>query len=156
MRSSASQVHRQRSIQWRCPACLKPNEAQPADEGVGPWKCGSCGEEQAAHPEAMSGEGKLVKCPVCGCPDLYRQRDFNRKLGIGLIVVGAVLAPFTYYISLPVFAGIDFLIYYFVPDVVVCYHCQAAIRGYAGTEDVPLFDLNVSDKYIPIERERGW
>lgn len=144
------------SIHWRCPACLKPNENHDAAAGTGPWKCSSCNVEQAAHPEALDAAGNLVRCPRCGCPDLYRQRDFNRRLGIGLIVVGAVLAPFTHYLSLPVFAAIDFLIYYFVPDVVICYHCQAALRGYPGQAGVPAFDLNISDKYIAIERERGW
>jgi hypothetical protein len=145
-----------RSAVWRCPKCLKPNDTQPSGDGLDGWKCSGCGDTQPAYPEAFNADGRLVKCPVCGCPDLYRQRDFNRKLGIGLIVIGAVLAPFTYYLSLPLFAGIDFLIYYFVPDVVVCYHCQASLRGYPGMEAIPPFDLNISDKYIPIERERGW
>lgn len=145
-----------RSVQWRCLKCLKPNETSGPGEGLGPWKCSSCGDEGRAHPQAISAEGGLVKCPLCGCPDLYRQRDFNRRLGIGIIVVGAVLAPFTHYLSLPLFAAIDFLIYYFVPDVVLCYHCQAALRGYPGAKEIPLFDLNISDKYIVVERERGW
>jgi hypothetical protein len=145
-----------RSVQWRCPACLKPNDTEATGVGSGPWKCTSCGEVQPAQPETVTVEGHLMGCPRCGCPDLYRQRDFNRRLGVGLIVVGAVLAPFTHYISLPVFAGIDFLIYYLVPDVVICYHCQAAIRGYPGTKEIAAFDLNISDKYIVVERERGW
>lgn len=145
-----------RSVQWRCLKCLKPNEERVEGSGAGPWKCSSCGEIQPERPEAVGPEGNLKRCPCCGCPDLYRQRDFNRKIGIGIIVVGALLAPFTHYLSLPLFAAVDFLIFYFVPDVVICYHCQAAFRGYPGIRDVPAFDLNVSDKYIPIERERGW
>lgn len=156
MPASPSNAPSRSSVAWRCPGCLHPNESRSEISNVGPWNCSSCDQVQPAHPEALSPAGTLVRCPRCGCPDLYRQRDFNRRLGIGLIVCGAVLAPFTHYLSLPVFAGIDFLIYYLVPDVVICYHCQAALRGYPGTAEVSAFDLNVSDKYIAIERERGW
>ncbi len=145
-----------RTALWRCPKCLKPNEGDAPGDGAGPWKCSGCGEIQPAHPEAFAPEGHLNLCPICGCPDIYRQRDFNRNVGLVIIGLGAVLAPFTHYLSLPLFAGIDFLIYYFVPDVVVCYHCQGSLRGYPGMDEVPLFDMNISDKYIPIERERGW
>ena len=74
----------------------------------------------------------------------------------GIILVGAALAPFTYFISLVVCALIDFGIYHLVGDCVVCYHCHAILRGYAGADEVESFDLNTSDKYIDIERERGW
>ena len=97
-----------------------------------------------------------MACPICGCPDLHRQRDFNRKMGVAIIVIGAVLAPFTQFISLVVCVLIDLAIYRFIPEVVVCYHCQAILGGYPGTERVDPFDLNVSDKYIEIERQRGW
>ena len=104
----------------------------------------------------MNPEGQIIACPVCGCPDVYRQRDFNRKLGVGIVIAGAVLAPFTKFISLIVCALIDFAIYLRIRDVVVCYHCRAIFGRYPGMDKVNPFDLNVSDKYIEIERKRGW
>lgn len=142
--------------QWRCPECLHANTEKPTAPGAGPWVCSQCGETQPAHLDAINDDGRIVACPVCSCADIYRQRDFNRKLGIGIIAVGAVLAPFTKFLSLIVCGAIDFLIFRFVPEVVICYHCHATFRHYPGAGEAPLFDLNISDKYIPVERERGW
>lgn len=145
-----------REVQWRCPGCLNPHREKVPPPATGPWSCAQCRKEQPAHAEAIDAGGRLVACPVCGCPDLYRQRDFNRKIGITIILVGAVLAPWTHFLSLVVCALIDFAIYRFVPEAVVCYHCQAILRQYGGAERIPLYDLNTSDKYLQIERERGW
>jgi ribosomal protein S27AE len=150
--------------QWRCFKCLHPNRLASHTTMTGPWACGKCGQTEPARPETLGADGNIKACPVCGCPDLYRQRDFNRKIGIGIIVVGAVISigagvlisPWLTYILLTAFALVDFLIYRRVPECVVCYHCQAIFRGYPGTAEVETFDLNISDKYLEIERQRGW
>ncbi len=144
------------SVQWRCPACLTVNEIAGQEKPEGPWPCSRCGAERTAQPGAWDADGHLGGCPVCGCRDLYRQRDFNRRLGLAVIIVGAALAPWTKFLSLVAAAGLDWFLYRWVGEVVVCYHCQAILRGLAGVERVPPFDLNVSDKYIEIERRRGW
>lgn len=142
-------------IQWRCLKCLHVNNESPAPPGTGHWTCAKCREVEPAHPEALC-DGKLARCPACGCPDIYRQRDFNRRLGIGIVLLGCALAPFTNYLSIIACVLVDVAIYYFVGEAVVCYHCHAVMRGYPGEGEVPLFDLNTSDKYIETERERGW
>lgn len=150
--------------QWRCFKCLHPNRTAAEGPATGPWVCENCGEELPAHPETIDASGEIAACPVCSCPDLYRQRDFNRKIGIAIIVVGAVvsigagvlISPWLTYILLTAFALIDFVIYRRVPECVVCYHCQAILRGYPGTSEIEPFDLNISDKYLEIERQRGW
>lgn len=128
---------------------------------AGPWKCTHCSRDFPAQPAAISGAGELKRCPFCGCRDLYRQRDFNRKLGIAIIALGVLIGLLSrsfliLFIMLNVVALIDFIIYRLVPEVVVCYHCQAVMRGYPGAENVAPFDLNISDKYLEIERRRGW
>lgn len=143
-------------VQWRCTKCLTVNSLDDAGTGIGPWKCSNCGEATLAHPEAIDAEGGLVACPVCGSSDLYRKRDFNPRLGVGIIIVGVLLAWPTKFISLALCAAIDFAIYRFLPEVVICYHCQSSLRRYGAMDRVPEFDLNISDKYIEIERERGW
>jgi hypothetical protein len=69
------------------------------------------------------------QCAVCSSARLYRQRDFNRFLGIVVVVVGAVLVPFTYGISLPVVFLIDLILYRRVAEMAVCYLCRAEYRG---------------------------
>lgn len=151
-------------VQWRCLKCLRRNLARPDPPGQGPWSCVHCGEQAAAHPEALGLEGRIVACPVCGCPDLYRQRDFNRRLGVAIMILAAVGA-FTLgaffgmgltYALLVAFALLDLVIYRALSDIAVCYHCRAIARRYPGIDQVPPFDLNISDKYIAIERKRGW
>lgn len=71
-------------------------------------------------------------------------------------MIGMALAPFTYYLSIIAFLLIDVVIYYRVSDIVVCYYCHAVLRRYPGTDKTPIFDLNTSDKYIDVERKRGW
>ena len=147
---------RKKEVQWRCLKCGGANEAEPEDAGLGPWTCAACGEAYPAQPGAADAEGRLVACPVCGCPDLYRQRDFNQSIGVAIIIAGAGLAWFWGLWILVAFALIDLTIYLTIPSCVVCYHCHSIARGYGGIEAIALFDLNTSDKYIQVERERGW
>jgi DNA-directed RNA polymerase subunit RPC12/RpoP len=154
--SSLNSSRRSIEIQWRCLKCGRANEDRPAPPGVGPWKCVGCGATAPAQPNALDAEGRLRACPACGCPDLYRHRDFNRKLGLAIVVAGAIAAWFVGFWVLLAFIAVDFAIYHAVGDVAVCYHCHAILRGYPGIDAVEPFDLNVSDKYIEVERERGW
>lgn len=148
-------------LQWRCLRCLAVNESRPAtpDEAAGPLACAKCGESTPARPEAFRPRGeaaRIAACPACGCPDLYRQRDFNRKLGFAIVLLGGILAPWTRYTSILGCLLIDVIIYRLTRDVVLCYHCHAAMRGFPGESEIGEYDLNVSDKYLKIERERGW
>ena len=50
----------------------------------------------------------IERCPACEGAQLYVQRDFNQRAGLVIVVIGAVLAPFTpYYASLFVAAAVD-------------------------------------------------
>ena len=71
---------------------------------------------------------RVEACPLCGCEHLYRQRDFNRALGCILVLIGIVLVPWTYGLSLIVLSGVDLLIYYLLPFAVVCYKCDTVYR----------------------------
>jgi hypothetical protein len=72
---------------------------------------------------------QLRQCAVCSSTRLYRQRDFNRFLGLFLVGVGAILVPFTYGISLPVVFLIDLILYRCVGELAVCYLCRTEYRG---------------------------
>ncbi len=38
-------------------------------------------------------------CPICGCKDLYRKKDFNQAIGCIIIFIGAVSNIFLMYPS---------------------------------------------------------
>lgn len=96
--------------------------------------------------ERLGPAGGLEGCLACGHPELYTQRDFPRRLGIGLVVGAAVLAPATHYLSLLAAAGLDALLYRFAPELVVCYVCAARHRGFAPEPHHPRYDLGIAER----------
>lgn len=131
-----------------CPSCR--GEVALAIPGAGEVaKCARCGREVRARvTEAMRSAGILDACPVCGCEDLYVQKDFNRKIGVGIVIVGCALAPFTpFYSSLFVAAAIDFLLYRLLPFCTVCYDCKSVFRGNAKNPAHAAFDIHVHERY---------
>jgi hypothetical protein len=94
----------------------------------------------------VTGGGGLVGCAACGHPELYTRKDFPRSVGIAIVVVAAVLAPFTYYASLAVAALVDLVIYVVGPNVVCCYVCGARHRGFASEPRHPRFDITIQER----------
>ena len=90
----------------------------------------------------------VERCAACGHGELYFQKDFNRATGITLVVIGAILAPFTYFISLLLVTILDWTIWRLVKNVVVCYRCQAVHRGYDVPASVKPFDLATHDRHV--------
>lgn len=100
----------------------------------------------ALAPEAAAAEGGLRGCLACGHPELYTQRDVPRALGIGVVVVAALLAPATRYASLVVAALLDAALYRIAPRMLVCYACRARHRGFAETPRHPSFDREIDER----------
>jgi len=78
---------------------------------------------------------------------VYQQKDFNRTIGVSLLVVGVILSFWTYGISLLVVTLIDFLLYRFVGNVGVCYQCQSAFRDDPAIARLEPFNLQLHDYY---------
>lgn len=98
------------------------------------------------HLENRTENGGLTGCLSCGHPELYTRRRFPRALGIAVVVVAAVLAPFTMYVSLAVAAVIDLVLYRLAPREVVCYACGAVHRGFRETPRHPGFDRTIAER----------
>lgn len=104
------------------------------------------GGEVSLSLDSVTADGGLVGCARCGHPELFRQKDFPRTLGIVIVVVAAVLAPFTYYISLGVAALLDFALYHLNREMVVCYVCHTRHRGFAEEPKHPRFDREIDER----------
>ncbi len=102
----------------------------------------------ALHRAALTADGGLTACLACAHPELYTQKDFPRSLGIALVVVAAILAPFTYYVSLAVAALLDAILYVVAPNVVLCYTCHAEHRGFTPTPRHPSFDREIEERLL--------
>ncbi len=116
-----------------CPRCAEP---VPLAGGIAP---------EASAPET---------CLVCGCPDLYWQKDFPQKIGCLIVLAGALLVPWTWGLSLAVVASIDLALYRALPKVTVCYVCRARYRGVPPHPAQAPFDLLTAQRREA--RARSW
>lgn len=96
---------------------------------------------------AITQEHLVDRCPACDGAQLYVQRDFNQKAGLAVVIVGAVLAPFTHYLSLVAAALIDAALYSLLAEIAVCYRCEAHFRGFRRNPAHEPFDLHIAEQY---------
>jgi uncharacterized protein (DUF983 family) len=108
--------------------------------------CPACGRARVLHPEVRTDGGGLLGCAACGHPELYRQKDFPRALGLAIVIVAAILAPFTWYLSLVAAALADCVLYFLGADRLVCYLCRARHRGFAPDPRHPRFDREIEER----------
>jgi DNA-directed RNA polymerase subunit RPC12/RpoP len=144
----------------RCPKCDAglPVPASQAPEAI---KCGKCGREIPLDVSAaLRDDTRVDRCPVCGGADFYIRKDFDPKLGLTVVIVGAAISAVFYwfgrdliaYSILGAAALIDLIVYGRLKDLTVCYRCHAEFRGaYARTAG--LFDLHTADE-LELEYER--
>lgn len=133
---------------WACPGCGR--EAGVEDlEAAATLPC-PCGKSVPRFPGAV-GEGRVLRCAICGDPRLYLQKDFSRTVGIGLLVLGFAVAvalgvfvgPWGFFAALAASLALDTLLWLVAGNVVICHWCEAHYRG--GPEDAPPFDLALHD-----------
>jgi DNA-directed RNA polymerase subunit RPC12/RpoP len=133
---------------FACPTCGR--EAVVEDLAAAPGLACPCGFAAPLRPGALR-DGRPARCPLCGDPRLYVQRDFSRKVGIGLLVVGfalaillgMVLGPWGFFTALAVSVALDTALWAVAGNVVLCHWCETHLRG--GPEDYPEFDLALHD-----------
>jgi hypothetical protein len=131
------------SVHFLCTQC---EQRLGRDAGEPPRACEHCGAETSvvAPPE----NAIIDQCAACAHEQLYFQKDFNRRTGIALVVVGAVFVPWTYGISLLAVTILDYIVWRVVKDVIVCYECQAVHRGYPANPALQPFDLVIHDRHV--------
>ena len=128
-------------IRTQCPKCGFPFRSQLDPEGAD-IQCPQCNDQRPIDSTAWSSDSRRVEtCPLCGCRHLYRQRDINRALGCGLIVVGAIFVPWTYGLSLVALSLVDLWLYRRLSIVVVCYKCDTVFRDARPIDRQTDFDL---------------
>ena len=66
---------------------------------------------QCQQPELFNSTLDFSCCPICGSNHFYRKKDFNQAIGCIIILIGAILVPWTYGISLLILSIIDYLLY---------------------------------------------
>jgi hypothetical protein len=97
----------------------------------------------------------VTTCISCGHDNLYIQKDFNRNAGIAIVVIGIAASLYFFAKGQPILAMaalgltalIDFLVYFLVGEVTVCYACHAVYRGFEKNPEHEAFDLKKLEKY---------
>jgi len=135
-----------------CPKCDAglPVTATEAPDAI---KCGRCGHLLSlTFSDAIRKDARVDVCPVCGGGDFYIRKDFDPKVGLTVVIVGALISGGFYWfgedlIAYSILAGaalIDLLVYGRLGDVTVCYRCHSEFRGkYERT--AKHFDLHTAD-----------
>ncbi len=132
-----------------CPSCGAAVEVP--DLAAAPSLSCPCGWTTPRRADVPDPEGRVIRCPACGDPRLYVQKDFSRQVGVGLLAggfllavgLGALLGPWGFFGTLAASVGLDSLLYLVAGQVVICHWCEAHVRG--GPEAYPAFDLELHD-----------
>ena len=140
-------------IIFQCPVCQqrRVTAPQPPDAIV---RCAECDWERDEGSGDFSA-GHLCRCRICGCQDIWRQKDFPPALGLALVAMAAVLSCVAWAFYQPLLAiGIlmsaalvDMVLYAFMGDMLVCYRCGARHRQTSMKEEHSRFDLETAERY---------
>ena len=136
----------------KCPQCdaSLPVRAADAPDAI---TCGGCGRDIPLSVSTPVREDQVVdRCPVCGGGDFYTRKDFDPKVGLTVVVIGAGISAGFYwygrdlvaYSILAAAALVDLVVYRRLKDVTVCYRCHSEFRG-AHRPTAPAFDLHTAD-----------
>lgn len=145
-----------------CPGCelsRRVTDAQHLDD-AGP--CPRCSHQTPLHSDALAEDGTLRGCLLCGGPDLYRIKQFPRKVGLAFIAAAAISGPvfldgWVAFLPLPILAMLDQLIHPLLPNVAVCYRCSSHHLGAPDTHQLKTYDLEFAsslERTIPWVRKR--
>lgn len=139
-------------VHFDCPKCLQPEDLEVVATTAS-LACRQCGWTKPTEREIVADAPQ--RCLICGCTDLWRQKDFPPQLGLAMVGAGIVLSTIAVAYMRPVvalgilmgFALIDMVLFAIMRDALVCYRCHARYRGAAVTDSHAKFDLEVNERY---------
>ena len=130
------------AIARHCDNCKQYAKVDVKEGGI--LSCPNCSHRWG---EVKSREDVFEHCPVCTCRQFYLAKDFNQAVGCLIMLVGIILVPFTYGLSLPVFALIDWLVYKRVATIINCYKCGSEFHGFKTQKKLKPFLHHIGLKY---------
>ncbi|MCH2203322.1 MAG: hypothetical protein MK102_15240 [Fuerstiella sp.] len=150
-------------IIFHCPRCEANSDCRPHPDDA-PVECSRCdwcrdagsGDFDRINPAIVT------RCRVCGCDDLWRQKDFPPVLGWLIVATGILLSSFAWAWHYPewaigtlmLFALADMILYIFMRDMLVCYRCRARHRKTVMHDDYQVFSHELSERYIQMKKRQ--
>jgi hypothetical protein len=141
------------NVSFACPRCEEGVRVE-VSAGAGSLTCPQCAGEIAV-PEGAYVGGELNRCLVCPSTDLFVRKDFPQRVGAAIVIAGFALSCVTwnFYLTYWTFAvlfataAIDIVLWFFVPNCLHCYRCDAQYRGLKGLEKHDGFNLETHERY---------
>lgn len=136
-----------------CPDCESrlPVTAAEAPASIA---CGKCSRAIAlAVSDKLRDDREVDTCPVCEGHEFYVRKDFDPKIGLAVIITGALVSAGFYWFGMDLVAYgvlgaaalLDLVVYRRLGDLSVCYRCHAEFRG-SYERTAPFFDLHTADE----------
>jgi hypothetical protein len=149
------------TIRYRCAACGSMSRAALSKD-LARFACSNCSRQTNVPKSVFQGE-HLVACARCGCPDLFSRKDFSPRLGLAIVIAGALAsgvawAYYRQYLAVGILlmvALLDLAFYHLVGAVVQCYACHAQHRHLGRTQPYIPFNLETHEKYRGGLRREG-
>ena len=144
----------------KCPKCDAGLPVNAADAPAA-IKCGRCGRDIPLDlSDAIRTDLALDRCPVCAGKEFYIRKDFDPKIGLTVVVIGALISGVFYWFGRDLIAYgilgsaalIDLVVYGRLKDITVCYRCHPEFRG-SYERKASGFDLHTAD-VLELEYER--
>jgi hypothetical protein len=140
------------NIVAKCPKC---DAGLPVGAADAPpmIKCGRCGHDLPLDvSDNLRKDSTVDRCPVCSGTEFYLRKDFNPKVGVTVVIIGALISGVFYWFErdliaygiLAAAALIDLVVYGRLKDLTVCYRCHSEFRG-AYKRTAGAFDLHTAD-----------
>jgi hypothetical protein len=136
----------------KCPKCDAGLPVDAAGETAA-ITCGRCGLViPLDFSAAVRSDSAVDRCPVCAGADFYTRKDFDPKVGLTVVIIGAAISGVFYWFGrdlvaygiLASAALVDLVVYGRLKDITVCYRCHSEFRG-AYERKAPAFDLHTAD-----------
>jgi hypothetical protein len=130
-----------------CDECKSAVSVYP-DQQASIAKCTICQHEHNVTFTKNVLSDELDCCPKCERKDFYKQKDFNRKIGVTLFVIAAIASIWTYGVSLIFLWLVDLFLFSKIPDVVSCYKCETLFRKVKNLHNIEVFNHEMNDRII--------
>ncbi len=131
-------------LRFACPQCGTINRRPDADR-LTILDCTEC-SYAGLIPDGWTEHGVVERCPICGCGEIFKQKDFQQRTGIIIALVGASFAVFTRFLSIFLAAVICGILYIASPERLVCYLCRTQVVGHRRTRAHRRFSARVAEK----------
>ena len=81
----------------KCPTC-DAGLPVPAASAPASIRCGGCGRDiPLSVTDALREDRSVDRCPVCDGGDFYIRKDFDPKIGLTVVIIGALISASFYW-----------------------------------------------------------